>query len=88
MPLHVAPHTKRFPAPGVRTFIRLLARVRIRVDLQTARPAERFVAGGADVAVLCLWEYGLRARADVVMVFPDVAVRWVLVWDAWHGLDG
>lgn len=56
MSLHVAPHTKRLAAPGMRALERLLARVRVAVDPQRARPRERLVARLADVAVLTLRE--------------------------------
>src|SRR5690606_22102402 len=56
MSLHIAPHAKRFAAPGVRALERLLARMRVAVDPQRARPRERLVARLADVAVLTLRE--------------------------------
>ena len=46
--------------------------MRMAVDLQTAGPAEGFVARGADVAVLGLREGCLRGGGDVVVVLPGV----------------
>lgn len=74
MPLHVTAHAESFPATGVGTFVRFLARMRVGVDFQTARSAEGFVAGRADVSVLRLREDGLGVLVDVVVVLPDVAV--------------
>jgi len=72
VPLHVTSHAERLTTPSVRTLERLLARVRMAVDLETAGPAERFVARLADVAVLGLREGRLRRWTDVVMVLPRV----------------
>lgn len=58
MALHVAPHAERLAAAGVGTAERLLARVGVRVDLETRRPRERFVARHALVAVLGAWIAG------------------------------
>ena len=68
MPLHITPHTNRLPAALMLTLERLLARVRMRVNLQTRGPGEGFAARGADVAVLGLWVGRLRGGADVVVV--------------------
>lgn len=75
VPLHIAAHAERLAAPGVRALVRLLAGVGVGVDLEAGGAGEGLVAGGADVAVLGLREDGLRARADVVVVLPDVAGR-------------
>lgn len=54
VPLHVASHTERLPAARVRTFERLLARVRMAVNLQARGSRERFVTRLADIPVLRL----------------------------------
>lgn len=72
MPLHVAPHAKRLAAPRLRALERLLARVRVAVDPQRARPRERLATRLADVAVLALRERRRRRRRDVVVVLPWV----------------
>ena len=86
MPLHVAPHAKRLAAPRVRALERLLARMRVAVDPQRARPRERLVARRADVTVLALGERrGGRGR-DVVVVLPRVGARRRAQADGdWHG---
>lgn len=56
VPLHVAPYTEGLSAAGERALERLLARVRVAVDPQRARPREGFVACRADVPVLALGE--------------------------------
>ena len=84
VPLHITPHTKRFSTSRMRTLIRLLTRMRVRVDLQTTRPTESFIASRAHVPILCLWEDGLGILVDVVVVLPDVTVG--LAWHTLHGL--
>jgi hypothetical protein len=54
--LHVTPHTKRLSTARVRAFVRFLARVRVRMDFQTAGSGEGLVARWTDVAVLGLRE--------------------------------
>lgn len=54
MPLHIAPHAERLPAALMRALERLLARVRMAVDLEAGGPGEGFVARWADVALLTL----------------------------------
>lgn len=78
--LHVAPDAECFSTAGVRTAERLLARVAVRVDLETRRPAEGFVAGGADIAVDGLGKRstrgarsaGLGRLVEEVVMFPWV----------------
>lgn len=57
----------------MRTLVRLLARVRMAVDLEARGPREGLVARAADVAVLRLRVRRLRAGGDVVVVLPGVA---------------
>ena len=51
---HVAAHAERLAAPRVWALERLLARVRVAVYSEAARPAERLVAGRTDVPILAL----------------------------------
>lgn len=71
MPLHVTPHTERLPAPGAGALERLLARMRVCVNLQTRGAGEGFCASLADVAVLRLREGGCGGGVDVMVVLPE-----------------
>lgn len=72
VPLHIAPDAEGFPAARVRAAERLLARVRVRVDLQARRAREGLVARLADVALLRLRVGRVRGGPDVVVVLPGV----------------
>ena len=59
VPLHIAAHAEGLPASCVRALERFFPRVRVAVDFQARRPAERFAAGGADISIWGLWELRL-----------------------------
>ena len=52
--LHIAAHTEVLAATLMLTLVRLLAGMRIGVDLQRAGSGEGLAACGADIAFLCL----------------------------------
>lgn len=60
MSLHVTPYRECLAAAIVGASERLLARVAVTVDLQAGWPAEGFVACGANVSILRLWECSRR----------------------------
>lgn len=70
--LHVAAHAESLAAPGMGALERLLAGMRVAVDLQTGRPGECFVARWANVAFLRLRESRVCRWTDVVVVLPGV----------------
>lgn len=54
--LHVAADAEGFAASGLWALVRLLARVAVAVYAQATGARKGLVAGGANVAVLWLWE--------------------------------
>ena len=52
--LHIAPDAKRLSTAGMWTSVRLLARMAVAVDPETARPGEGLATDATEVPFVCL----------------------------------